>query len=667
MRFSWLAAAVLGVTLWTNGAAAQAPKLTSYEAESVRIALDSVGGGEVEPQPEGKLIEEVLVVPLDVLEPRDPAPMFLNWFHVTSQKSIIRAEVLLHPGQAYDQALVDESARNLRSLQQLSVVLIVPLKAKEPGKVKVLVVTKDVWSLRMAYQPVVEDGRLTYLSVQPSETNILGTHQTLAANIVLTPTNYSLGGSYAYPRIGGSRINSYVSASAILNCHTNQLDGASGYFQYGQPLYSTLTEWSWQVAGTWSSQIYTGPGIDQNQKRHAICGDGRVHRSFVGVPNTASELEPVEDEESLFRVSRREVSVPIESRSENIAGQFVITRSFFRTNKLNLSTGAEVAQFRNSPLDVDLSQLQRRRATYVVDNTGAVVGRESTVPLDPDVRDSLAVRPSPNGRRRISPYAQLHAYANRWQPLVNYNSLGFQEDWPMGHDVYLRVYPSFSPLSSHDGFGTFASASYAWPLGTGFLKVLLASRIELGRRREGVARSSRGALTVDTLHQAGLHWASSSFGVGRVVADFSASFRPSTTFQGLGYTGGTGRLRGYNASEFGGPGVIDSNVEFRSTPLHLFSVNAGGVLFFDAGGAFEAEKDSTEDRGWLKRRFDWLNGGHTAGVGLRFLAPQLDRDVFRVDVGFPLRADRLGEVRLIGTFYHAFSAPFAPPPVLLPQ
>ncbi|MEN9578861.1 MAG: hypothetical protein RJA70_1870 [Pseudomonadota bacterium] len=650
MRFSWLAAAALSLT-FAPKLAAQAPQqLTHYEEESVDIALESIGGGKVDRQPEGKVIEEVVVVTLDV----------------TSQQSVIRAEVLLHPGQVYSQALVDESARNLRLLPQLSVVVIVSLQGTESGRVKLLVVTKDVWSLRLAYEPIVEDGRLTYLSVHPSETNILGTHQTLAANIVLTPTNYSLGGTYVYPRIGGSRINAYVSANALINCHTNELDGANGYFGYGQPLYSSFAKWSWQVAGTWSSQIYTGEGLDADGNRRAVCGDGSVHRAYAPVAGT-QKREPTEDPAE-FRVTRREVLLPMASRSESLRGQAVLTRSFFQANKLNLSTGAELEQFRSSPVDAELGEVNRRSATYWVDSSNRFIAEPQFEPLNPDREDYLAARSRPAGRRRISPYVQLHAFANRWHRLVNYDSLGFQEDWPMGHDVYLRLYPSFAPLSSHDAFGMFSSAAYAWPIGNGFAKVLVGSRLELGRLREGRAAGAPRVTTLDAHHQVALHWASPTFGVGRLVADASASYRPITTFFGYGATGGTGRLRGYNLGEFAGPGVVDTNLEFRSTPVHFFSVNAGGVLFFDAGGAFRGiEREAGYKGAGVARHFELMDSGHAAGVGVRLLAPQLDRDVFRIDVGFPLRADRLGEVRFIATFRQAFLPPYAPPPVLLPQ
>jgi len=46
------------------------------------------------------------------------------------------------------------------------------------------------------------------------------------------------------------------------------------------------------------------------------------------------------------------------------------------------------------------------------------------------------------------------------------------------------------------------------------------------------------------------------------------------------------------------------------------------------------------------------------GAGIRFLAPQLDRDVFRIDLGFPVPPDaERGEISVMATFGQAFGVP----------
>jgi hypothetical protein len=57
-------------------------------------------------------------------------------------------------------------------------------------------------------------------------------------------------------------------------------------------------------------------------------------------------------------------------------------------------------------------------------------------------------------------------------------------------------------------------------------------------------------------------------------------------------------------------------------------------------------------------RFGALDLKHGVGAGIRFLAPQLDRDVFRLDVGVPVPFDTPGgETTIIATFNQAFLPP----------
>ena len=88
------------------------------------------------------------------------------------------------------------------------------------------------------------------------------------------------------------------------------------------------------------------------------------------------------------------------------------------------------------------------------------------------------------------------------------------------------------------------------------------------------------------------------------------------------YLGGDGRLRGYPSNYFVGKDVIAYNLEFRSRPVEIFSCQLGGAAFYDVGHAAN---------GW-----DQLRPRQSVGFGFRVLFPQLDRVVFRGDIGFPL-------------------------------
>ena len=71
-----------------------------------------------------------------------------------------------------------------------------------------------------------------------------------------------------------------------------------------------------------------------------------------------------------------------------------------------------------------------------------------------------------------------------------------------------------------------------------------------------------------------------------------------------------------------GANLALGNLEFRSRPIQIVAVQLGAVVFADAGDAFD--------------EFDRLRLKHSVGFGLRWVFPQFQRYVMRLDLGFPL-------------------------------
>ena len=119
--------------------------------------------------------------------------------------------------------------------------------------------------------------------------------------------------------------------------------------------------------------------------------------------------------------------------------------------------------------------------------------------------------------------------------------------------------------------------------------------------------------------------------------------------------------------EFRGDKRFLINLELRTRPLLFLSSFWGLVLFYDAGDAFDEwaqpEKEAPDYLAF--RSFNPRSG---AGIGLRLLMPQLDRSVFRIDLGFPLnRDDPRGEFTFIAAFGQAINGPAAYPSALILQ
>jgi hypothetical protein len=157
----------------------------------------------------------------------------------------------------------------------------------------------------------------------------------------------------------------------------------------------------------------------------------------------------------------------------------------------------------------------------------------------------------------------------------------------------------------------------------------------------------------------GAHFVSPTVaGLGRVVfdAEFLYRFRNYLNQQIL--LGGGDQLRGYPTSVFVGEDFVSANLEFRTRPVEILTCQFALVGFLDSGDAFQG--------------IDSLTPFQSVGVGMRALFPQLDRTVFRVDVGVPFERhiDSTGSAippfGFVATFGQAFDTPSVDPLPTLP-
>jgi outer membrane protein assembly factor BamA len=95
-----------------------------------------------------------------------------NRLHITTRESVVRREVLLHPGQAYDSAAAAETARNLRALGIFRRVVVDTVRGDSGLMLRVE--TSDGWSTRPDYRFKSTGGQADY-TIAFIEDNVLGT------------------------------------------------------------------------------------------------------------------------------------------------------------------------------------------------------------------------------------------------------------------------------------------------------------------------------------------------------------------------------------------------------------------------------------------------------------------------------------------------------------
>ncbi len=562
--------------------------LSSYERDTLDTVLKKIGR-EVDPAAEGKTLEAVDVVTLEVFGESDGFFQIANIIHATTLPPILKREVLLRIGQRYSTELADETARNIRGLPQNSLVLVVPLKGSRDGAVRLLVLTKDVWSLRLSWDVKASSAGLDTLRLEPSETNLGGTHQTIAGRFVLRPETYTLGTAFRVPRLQGHRIAVGADINVIMNQASGQPEGSYGSTYVTRPLFSTRTEWSWLVSN------------DFRNERIRRYVDTRV--ALFNARSTP-ERDALRDE----------------YQSERFTETVAVTRSFGLEHKQDITLGMEMS----------------RRAYHVP------VQAVARFP-DEVIRDYERAR-LPRSDTRVGPALRARFFETRFKHLLDFETLGLQEDVRLGYDVTLRASPVLEGLGSTRTFlGTYAAAQYTWAISDGIIRVgaELLNEFEEDRIADGAVN---GDLRIH----------SPSLGIGRVVFDATVLSRYRNYLNRTALLGGEGRLRGYPTSFFSGKDFLSANLEFRSRSVKVISVLLGMAAFMDVGHAFDG--------------FDQMRPQQSTGLGLRILFPQFDRVVFRADAAVPIThhlppdvsrsTSSIGGVPL-PTFFIAFEQGFA--------
>lgn len=551
---------------------------SKYELAAI-IAAENALASKVDPSAEGKLVESVETFRLDPIEPRDPLPTALNAAHSTTKHDVIAHEVLLRVGEPYTAVMADETARNIRSFARVSIVVVIPLRGSAPDRVRVVTITKDIWSLIVDVDFHFTRGGAERLMFEVEETNLAGRQTELSARSVTQPESVSLGAAYVAPRFASRFLKFHAEGNVIINRRSGDPEGSFGDARIERPLFSTRTPWSWETGVSW---------------------DDEVLRRYT---NAA--------------VATYENQLPWLWRSRRIEQQMNITRSYGWATKHDFEIGASFVR-------------DAYRVPHPEQFDPAVVGRFT--------REYVPV-----GEARTFAFAEWRTYKNDFIRIVDFETLSLQEDYRLGHDLLVRGYPVFRALgSTRDLVGLRAAAMYTIPIKDGFVRALIDSTTEAEDDRIPDA-SLNGEVRI----------VSPKTPAGRLVFDVNATNRWRNYLNRTSVLGGEDRLRGWPTRYFVGRNIFAMNLELRSRPIEIASVQIGAAAFYDVGRAFNGS-------------FEEIKPAQSVGVGLRVVLPQIDRVVIRGDFGFPVAAGGLpvdvAPMSFFFSFHQAFRTSHVPAP-----
>jgi hypothetical protein len=395
--------------------AGSADELGSYERYALESAISS-RGLEIDPEPTGKRIGAIHVVNLDVFSKREGFLQLLNVFHRTTRESVIEREVLPRPGELWDQERIDETKRRLRDSLFTTLVVVVPVKAPKPGEVDVLVVTRDIWSLRLNSQFEYQEEQLTRLSLSVAENNLLGYRKHVAFVFDMDQGAFSLGPNYVDKNIAGSHLRLTSSWNLLFSRATREREGSSSSTSFSYPLWSLDQKWGASVV--------------------ASHFDSTV-RSFVGTGLRTYDNPDTDEVEA----------VPWQYRFRSVDLATSGFRSFGHKVKHQISFGHQLRIRRPSLID-DFNQDAPTTTAFI--------------------RDVF-----PRSERSSALVAGYSLFTPRYVVYRNVNSFDLAEDSRVGPDLSVNLGLAMKVIGSERNFAT-GSLSAGWTVsfgGDGFARI----------------------------------------------------------------------------------------------------------------------------------------------------------------------------------------------------
>lgn len=216
-------------------------------------------------EPEGRTVCAVSTFRQPPFVEGEHLPVWLNRFHADTRDETLLSLARIRPGAVWTDALRMDVGRRMATPGVLSVAVAVPVETTAcEGGVEVLLVSRDIWSLRFVARPEIDGGELTRITLGATENNLGGRHLQLALVGYKDRDFWEIGPVLQQRRMGGSMLTGALSGAVIF---TPALAGEAGYRAAAsivRPVETASDDRGWSVAAAGEDRrfaIYRGNRI----------------------------------------------------------------------------------------------------------------------------------------------------------------------------------------------------------------------------------------------------------------------------------------------------------------------------------------------------------------------------------------------------------------------
>ena len=243
--------------------------------------------GELRPAyaPEGRPVCAVKTFREDPFVQSERVPLWLNRFHATTSEQTLLDLARVQPNAVWTDGLRLDLARRMATPAILAVAIAAPVTTEScDDGVDLLLVTRDMWSLRFIARPELDGNQITRVTLGATENNLAGEHLQLAVVAYKDRDFWELGPVIQKRRIAGTMLAGGLSASAIF---TPGLDLEPGYranATLGLPVETAADSFGWSLSASAQDRlfaIYDGAEVAQfdNADTSAVEATDEIWRS----------------------------------------------------------------------------------------------------------------------------------------------------------------------------------------------------------------------------------------------------------------------------------------------------------------------------------------------------------------------------------------------------